>query len=79
MIYEGGELAFCKQMYEESCFIKDSVEWFSCLFGKKVDYEAMLEFIRGKGNGDVKYSHFTNGNTKRWIIAWKFQGNLRTV
>jgi len=73
--FQGGELEFVKQIFDESLEFKKKVKFFTSLIGRKKDYEAILIYLNNKKENDhfeiiSKALHI--GQNTRWVIAWRF-------
>lgn len=74
--YKGGEVAFIKQMFNESKEYEKNVGIFTSLVGRKRDFEEIEKILieaKNREKGLKIYSKtFYIGKNVRWAIAWKF-------
>lgn len=69
---EGGELAFIQRMVQESVFVKDSVEWFTCLVSKSAHLKPLKTSINYYGAAQCKVIDMGQGSKLSRFIAWSF-------
>jgi 23S rRNA (adenine1618-N6)-methyltransferase len=81
MITPGGELAFVRQMIQESFALKDRIRWYTSLLGKKADYLCLLKELEDHHEEglEVKGHVISKGQTMRWVLAWKFEHSHRRI
>ncbi|XP_054711369.1 RNA N6-adenosine-methyltransferase mettl16-like [Uloborus diversus] len=70
---EGGEIAFVKNMIEDSLFFKKQISLYTSMFGKKKSFIHILNELKNIPDIKVTTSEFCQGNTVRWGIAWTFE------
>lgn len=68
----GGELAFVRQMIEESKLFKSQCFWFSSLISKSEHLDAIYAMLNYVGATDVRTSNMSTGNKITRIVAWTF-------
>ena len=75
---EGGELAFIRNMINDSKKFKQQVLWFSCLVSKK-DHVSLLKLSLKKAKvSDIKVIKMAQGQKISRFIAWSFHPKLST-
>ncbi|KAJ3343367.1 Methyltransferase-like protein 16 [Gonapodya sp. JEL0774] len=70
-IFSGGEVEFIRRMFLESQELKDKVEWWTSLVGKKEDLDVVEALVRQRGV-EVRKGRMQQGRTVRWAIAWRW-------
>ena len=74
MVTRGGEVTFVSRMIEESLQLRDSVQWYSSMFGKATSVTAIIEKLMEAGNTNWAVTEFVQGNkTRRWAVAWSWE------
>ncbi|MCJ1478096.1 hypothetical protein MMC13_006771 [Lambiella insularis] len=77
MVTPGGEVAFVARMIEESCMLKDRVQWYTTMLGKLNSVTDVVENLKKKGVGNWAVKEFVQGTkTRRWGVAWSW-GDMR--
>lgn len=77
MVTLGGEVAFVNRMIEESCVVKDRVQWYTSMLGKLGSVTDVVETLKKKGIGNWAVTEFVQGTkTRRWGVAWSW-GDMR--
>ncbi|KAI8197658.1 hypothetical protein KHU50_009386 [Colletotrichum sp. SAR 10_65] len=72
---EGGEVAFVGRILEESLELREQVQWYTSMFGKKASLDAILEKLQEHKIDNFAVTEFIQGpnpKTKRWAVAWSF-------
>ncbi|XP_055692950.1 U6 small nuclear RNA (adenine-(43)-N(6))-methyltransferase [Lutzomyia longipalpis] len=72
----GGEVAFIERILEESIKVSDRVSIFTTMIGIKHDLGVLVKKLRHKGITNYIETHFCQGNTTRWGLAWTFREDL---
>ena len=77
MAYPGGELAFVRNMVEDSKRLWDRIHWFTTMLGKKATMKTIRKELYHLSSPDgrglvVRTTEFAQGKTMRWGIAWSF-------
>lgn len=74
MVTSGGELAFVSLIFQESCILRERVQWYTAMFGFLSNLTAFIDQLRDSGVDNYAVTEFLQGNkTRRWAIAWSFQ------
>lgn len=77
MVTPGGEVAFVTRMIEESCRLKDRVQWYTTMLGKFGSVGTMVEKLKERGISNWAVKEFVQGTrTRRWGVAWSW-GDMR--
>lgn len=74
---EGGEIAFVKQMVEESALIKNQVCWFTCLLSKSENVSPLKKLLALKSVQQVKVIEMSQGHKISRFIAWSYLDELQ--
>ncbi|CAK9298608.1 unnamed protein product [Gordionus sp. m RMFG-2023] len=88
MVYKEkeGEFGFILNMFHESQVEpwRSNVDIFTCLIGKKVTLEKLLEKVFSKNLNSIPNKHFKytftefcQGKTMRWAVAWSYQDFIK--
>jgi len=79
LICPGGEVAFVKQMIDESKEFGSQVGWFTTMLGKKKSLLPLQKYLQEKFKGKCKMTEttFSQGKQSRWGLAWTC--NSRTI
>jgi len=72
MATEGGEVAFVLGILADSLILRDRVEWYSSMLGKRSSLRHLLRALRSEGVSRIYSTRFIQGSTVRWGIAWTF-------
>ena len=73
MVTEGGEVAFVDRMIEESCLLRDRVQWYTTMLGKLSSVGIAIEKLKKKGVDNWAVKTFVQGGkTRRWGVAWSW-------
>lgn len=70
--YEGGEIAFLKNMLCQSKNHKDNVVWFTSLVSKKENIRPLKVLLKRLEATKIKTISMKQGNKKSRILAWSF-------
>ena len=74
MATPGGEVAFVGRIIEESCTLKDRVQWYSSMLGKFSSISSVIEQLKGKRVNNWAVKEFIQGGkTRRWGVAWSWE------
>ncbi|MCJ1309514.1 hypothetical protein MMC25_003174 [Agyrium rufum] len=74
MVTLGGEVAFVTRMIEESCILREQVQWYTSMLGKLGSISALIETLKGKRCGNWAVTEFVQGErTRRWGLAWSWR------
>ncbi|MCJ1370519.1 hypothetical protein MMC20_001732 [Loxospora ochrophaea] len=78
MVTPGGEVAFVSRMIDESAELRERVQWYSSMLGKRDSVAAVISTLKNKGaeNWAVKEFVQGGGKTRRWGVAWSW-GDMR--
>ena len=77
MVTDGGEVAFVSRLIEESCVLRERVQWYTSLLGKSSSVGSIVEKLKKKGVENWAVKTFVQGErTRRWGVAWSW-GDLR--
>lgn len=76
-VVEGGEVAFVKRIVEESLQMKDGIQLYTVMMGRRksfLEIKYLLKDYQEKGDSiaSFAYTELCQGNTKRWAIGWTF-------
>lgn len=72
MITEGGELEFISKIIKESLVLKKKVTWYTSMIGLKKTIRPLVRQLNDAGVDNYVVTHFSQGKTSRWAIAWSF-------
>lgn len=73
MVTRGGEVAFVKQMIDESLQLRDRVQWYTSMLGKLSSINVLVEMLIKHGITNFAVTEFEQGSkTKRWAVAWSW-------
>lgn len=68
-------MAFLQRLAQESVSHRHQVTWFTSLVGKKTTFNFMQTYLREMLEGPellIATHEILEGQTKRWILAWRF-------
>lgn len=70
----GGEEALTSQMVSESLQLKDRIQWYTTMVGKKSTLERIVPALKQEGTNNYAIHEIIHGygKTRRWVIAWSF-------
>ena len=74
---EGGEVAFIKQMIEESISTPKACLWFSSFVSKETSLNEIYDALRAARVGKWKTIEMAQGQKKSRFVAWTFMRNLQ--
>jgi len=69
---KGGEIAFVKQMVEESLLIKHQVCWFTCLLSKSENVKPIKQLLEKQKVQSIKVIEMSQGHKISRFIAWSY-------
>lgn len=69
---EGGEIAFVKQMVEESLLYKTQVCWFTCLLSKSENVRPLKKLLEQQNVLQIKVIEMAQGHKISRFIAWTY-------
>lgn len=69
---EGGEIAFVKQMVEESVLLKQQVCWFTCLLSKSENVAPLKKLLASKKAVQIKVIEMSQGHKVSRFMAWSY-------
>ncbi|KAL5400104.1 hypothetical protein PMIN03_012569 [Paraphaeosphaeria minitans] len=73
MVCRGGDLGFVTRIVEESLVLRESITWYTSMFGKMSSAKSIIGLIKEKGVANWAVGSINvGGGTKRWIVAWSF-------
>lgn len=73
MVTSGGEVAFVKQMIDESLQLRDRIQWYTSMLGKLSSINVLVETLTKHGVTNFAVTEFEQGSkTKRWAVAWSW-------
>lgn len=73
MVTRGGEVAFVKQMIDESLELRDRIQWYTSMLGKLSSINVLVETLIKHGITNFAVTEFEQGSkTKRWALAWSW-------
>jgi 23S rRNA (adenine1618-N6)-methyltransferase len=72
MCTPGGEVAFISKLIDESINLQGRVRWYSSMLGKLSSVSTLLGKLKDHDIENYALTEFTQGNTKRWGLAWSF-------
>ncbi|KAJ5518826.1 hypothetical protein N7453_001248 [Penicillium expansum] len=73
MVTRGGEVAFVKQMIDESLQLRERVQWYTSMLGKLSSINVLVERLIKHGIANFAVTEFEQGSkTKRWAVAWSW-------
>ena len=70
--FEGGELAFIKNMISESIEFKNQCRWFSTLISKNENLPKIVAALRKEKIPEIEVIHLAFGNKLSRILFWSF-------
>ena len=71
MVTHGGEVAFVKQMIDESLQLRDRIQWYTSMLGKLSSINVLVDMLIKHGITNFAVTEFEQGSkTKRWAVAW---------
>ena len=73
--YPGGEIGFCRELFNQSLLYKDRIRIVTCLLGRKQSVSVMKRFI-GDHKMQVVSACFCPNQTRTWAVAWSFSSKL---
>ena len=86
LCYDGGELAFVRQLYADSVHLRRRIDWFTCMLGAKeslrtlraelVRAQRQSSAARGAAPCQIRTTTFVQGRQTRWGLAWTFNALL---
>lgn len=76
LCYEGGEIAFLKQMAMESKDFAKQVCWFTSLISKKENVPLLQQQLRKLGATNIRVVEMAQGQKISRFVAWSFLTNL---
>lgn len=75
MICSDGDVGFVSRIVSESLQLRDRVQWYSAMLGKLGSLQAIVEKLKKEGVSNWAVTSLQAGHkTKRWAVAWSFQG-----
>jgi len=75
MICPSGDLGFVTRILEESLVVREKVQWYTAMLGKMTSLQQIVAKLKEKGLTNFAVTSLTAGfRTKRWAVAWSFQG-----
>ena len=72
LVYEGGELAFIRNLISESIEFSKSCFWFSILVSKDSNVKSINKYLQAVKPSEIKKINIKTGNKTSRIIAWTF-------
>jgi len=79
-VVEGGEVAFVKQIVEESLQTNVCIDIYTVMLGKRksfLDLKYLFkDYAEKKLISSFTYTELCQGNTKRWALAWSFSKDI---
>ena len=69
-VTDGGEVAFCKRMVDESVECPHKTVLFTTLLGKKRSIKPLLSYVKEKGFFHMGTTVLYQGRTIRWCLFW---------
>lgn len=75
-VTEGGEVAFIRQMVEESQLLRDKVRIFTTLIGTKAHVKEVKRLVQEAKPTSCVFTEFCQGRTMRWGAAWTFAAGV---
>ena len=72
LIYEGGEVAFIKNIIKESRKLPHLCKWFTTLVSKKSSIKPLEKYLRSAQVKEVKIIEMGQGQKKSRILAWRY-------
>ncbi|XP_021934839.1 methyltransferase-like protein 16 isoform X2 [Zootermopsis nevadensis] len=76
VVVQGGELAFIRQMIQESVEMRNMVKIYSTMVGHKSSLNALKSELEKAGVASSAQTEFCQGHTTRWGFAWTFLSEL---
>ncbi|WP_213998459.1 23S rRNA (adenine(1618)-N(6))-methyltransferase RlmF [Arsukibacterium sp.] len=68
----GGELAFIKQLINDSVEFREQVDWFSSLVSQQKHLKALVNAARQAGAVEIKHITMQQGQKSSQLLAWRF-------
>ncbi|GFS12673.1 methyltransferase-like protein [Elysia marginata] len=75
-IVAGGEVAFVRQMIEESTVLREKIRVYTSMLGKKSSLAQLKEELRHQKVTKFSTTEFCQGKTMRWGLAWTFDSSV---
>ena len=75
--YEGGEIAFIRNMIEDSVAIAGQCMWFSSLVSKSSSLPFIYKALQGAGVAELKTVEMAQGQKVSRFVAWTFMDTAR--
>ncbi|ETS75893.1 hypothetical protein PFICI_12837 [Pestalotiopsis fici W106-1] len=73
MVCDGGEVQFFQRIFDESCQLKNRVQWYTIMLGKQSSLELVVRIIQRNGIDNYALAQFVQGTkTRRWAVGWSF-------
>ncbi|XP_069684190.1 U6 small nuclear RNA (adenine-(43)-N(6))-methyltransferase [Periplaneta americana] len=77
VVVSGGEVAFIKQMIEESGSLRNTVRVYTTMVGHKSSLKCLKSELEKIGASSFTHTEFCQGHTTRWGLAWTFLPEIR--
>ena len=75
MICPGGDLGFVSRILDESLVLREKVQWYTAMLGKLGSLQQVIGLLKENGVTNWAVTSLQAGKrTKRWAVAWSFQG-----
>ncbi|KAK5634051.1 hypothetical protein RRF57_009765 [Xylaria bambusicola] len=73
MVCDGGEVRFVERLLNESLTLRDRVQWYTAMLGKRSSIEVLIDVLKKNGINNFAVTTFIQGSkTRRWGLAWSF-------
>merc|ERR1711962_1792763 len=66
------EVEFVKKMVDDSLTLKENINWFTSMVGRKSSLKPIIKYLKSKNIDKYVSTDFKQGKTMRWGIAWTF-------
>ncbi|KAI0529912.1 hypothetical protein GGR58DRAFT_280261 [Xylaria digitata] len=73
MVCAGGEVQFVERMINESLVLKNRVQWYTAMLGKRSSVDVLIEKLKKHMINNFALTTFIQGSkTRRWALGWSF-------
>ncbi|KAF2963664.1 hypothetical protein GQX73_g9904 [Xylaria multiplex] len=73
MVCAGGEVQFVERMINESLVLKNRVQWYTAMLGKRSSVDVLIDTLKKHRINNFALTTFIQGSkTRRWALGWSF-------